>query len=57
MAADELREATEHIERARRLLGIQPGRYADRKLADARNNIDVVLDREFGISRREEGDA
>ena len=57
MAVDELREATEHIERARRLLGIQPGRYTDRKLADARNNIDVVLDREFGISRREEGDA
>lgn len=51
MAADELREAIEHIERARRLSGIRHGRYLDRKLTDATNDINVVLDREFGVSR------
>ena len=52
MAVDELHEAIEHIERARRLSST--GRYADRKLSDAVNDINVVLDREFGIAREEQ---
>ena len=58
MAADELREAIEHIDRARRLsTSIREGGYADTTLAGATSNIERILDREFGVSRREEGDS
>lgn len=47
MAAAELREAIEHVERARRLSAIQQGGYADLTLAGASSNLKEVLDREF----------
>ena len=57
MAADELREAIEHIDRARRLsTSIREGGYADTTLAAAASNIERILDREFGVSNRTEGD-
>lgn len=56
MASDELREAVEHIDRARRLSSIREGGYADTTLAAATSNIERILDREFGISRDGKGD-
>lgn len=54
MAADELREAIEHIDRARRLSGASG--WTDRKLITATNRIDAVLDHEFGVVRHKEDD-
>lgn len=51
MAADELQEAIEHIERARRLSDIREGGYADNTLAGAKGSIEQILGREFGVQR------
>ncbi|WP_154019117.1 hypothetical protein [Halococcus agarilyticus] len=48
-AAEELQEAIDHIERARRLSGIRPGGYADKTLSIAAGNIEQILEKKFSV--------
>jgi hypothetical protein len=57
LAVEELEEAVEHIDRVRSRSGATPGRWADRKLSEATQTLELVAERRFGETIDTEDDS